>query len=524
MVLPLNWQNDCLLIDPEPVPKTHWLTANDLIEQESEESILQKDNTFTNLYGILVRKSDFLRTNTLDRILARFPFLVLTENQKKWVKENDLLLSEAARDYFYKSDNRSILSWRKIIRKYLKRGIIPYPLYRLGDILETKKQPPDITREKYVYFSSARGELFKIPNQLTKEIAYLAGVINGDGNLRRYILSIVDFSHKNIKWLKQQFELQFDQEGRIQWQTENSPEIIITNKWIVRFFSYLTDQPIDDKKYDDLREPLIFQKEPFRTHYWSGVLDADGSYANNNITFTSASAIFVKDFQKFITTKNIESKIQTQKNGGYQVYISRGFHEKFKKYLKSFHPEKKIEFQNLQGKRSIWVKHFTGFNNESLVNGYFNFRLLSGLRVYGLDNFLKRIRKGRLKKDFARLLEISPSSLREMEAGLYGINLPLLEKILELEGQELMPFLANYEELKYRMRSSKLVKLSYKPNEKFAEIASQLIFFKNLIRFPADSNLKNDIQKLFSITLKKDTITTKIILDFFKAFCHFSRK
>jgi hypothetical protein len=200
-LIPLNWQNDPLLLDPKPVPKKKWVTANDILEQEKLEAFLENDNTLTNLYGILVRRSDFVRTTTRDRILARFPFLVVTPDQKEWIRTYDLLLSEAARNYFYKSVNRSILSWRTKVAHYLERGILPYPIYRLGRSLETKEPPPRIGRNEYIPFSSARGERFHMPAYITNEIAYIAGVINGDGNLRRYILSIVDFSIKHIETL-----------------------------------------------------------------------------------------------------------------------------------------------------------------------------------------------------------------------------------------------------------------------------------------------------------------------------------
>jgi hypothetical protein len=525
MTSSLNWQNDPLLLDPKPVPKTKWVTANDLLEQGKGETIIKKDYTLLNLYGLLVRKSDFVRTTTRDRIIARFPFLVVTPEQKEWIRTYDLLLSQAARDYFYRSINQSILSWRKRVNNYLKRGILPYPIYRLGRSLETKEPPPRIGRNDNVPFSSARGEKFHMPTQITNEIAYIAGVINGDGNLRRYILSIVDFSIKHIEKLQNQFEALFGQEGRIQWQTENCPELIITNKWVIRFFSFLTGQPIDQKKYAALQEPLLFKKEPFRTYYWAGVFDADGSYANNNISFSSASKNYAKEFQQFLETKGIQSKFKIQSKRVHRVNIQRGFHTKFKRYFKSFHPDKRIEFQNLHGKRSIYAKQFVGFNKRMMVNGYFNFRLLKGLRVCGLTDFLTEVRRGRMKKEFARSLGIAQSSYREMEAGQYGITLSLLEKILALKGQILMPFLAGYDKpLRYRMRSSKKVKLFYTPCDLLSRIASQLTFFDNLIRLPTTSNVRNDVQKHFDTTVEDNTITTKVILDYFKAFCLFSKK
>ena len=126
----LHWSTDPLLLDEKPIKYNGWETANTLIQKEGLEAVLTKDLSFKNLYGIMIRKIDFVRTKSSDRIIARFPFLVLTEQMKELIRKDILLISEIVRDYFYKSVNKSIMQWKTIILNYLKKGSLPYPIFR----------------------------------------------------------------------------------------------------------------------------------------------------------------------------------------------------------------------------------------------------------------------------------------------------------------------------------------------------------------------------------------------------------
>ncbi|MHA1127121.1 MAG: hypothetical protein ACTSP5_03410 [Candidatus Heimdallarchaeota archaeon] len=120
----LNWSTDPLLYDEEPILYNDWLTANDLIKQGHLDKVINEDLSFTNIYGIMVRKIDFVRKTSRDRIIARFPFILLDEDDKTFLRENILLLSELTRDYFYKSINKTIMEWKKIILFFFTKIII----------------------------------------------------------------------------------------------------------------------------------------------------------------------------------------------------------------------------------------------------------------------------------------------------------------------------------------------------------------------------------------------------------------
>ncbi|NHJ32014.1 MAG: hypothetical protein FK732_04045, partial [Asgard group archaeon] len=359
----INWLNDPLLFDLEPQPVNQWINANELIQQNRSKEIFLSEGQLK-LFPIMIRKNDFVRRNPSDRIMARFPFLVINNDVQEQIKDKILLISEVTRDYLYKSINKSILEWKKDILKYLAKSAIPFPIIRC--CFELVPNLHALVNETSLRFTSARGEAFKMPTILTKELAYLAGMINGDGNLQKYTLRIVDYSIKNIKQLQAMFQDYFDQTGNILYKTPNAPEVVITNLWVVRLFSFLTGQPIGMRKYDHLREPLIFMQEPYRSYYWSGVMDADGSYKNGKVSFVSASKTFAKDFLHYLESNKIKGTYTEREDIAGVVYIPSVYHDELKELLVCLHPEKSLEFHTISHGHTKKIAHFVGYKNSSL--------------------------------------------------------------------------------------------------------------------------------------------------------------
>lgn len=514
----LNWSTDPIYFDSEPQETNKWLNANELIEQNKEETIFcNYDRKLLKLYSIMVRRVDFVRKKTSDRILARFPYIELTDDEKEHIEKKQLSIAERIRDYFYKSDIRRTLEWRSILRKNLERGFIPLPFLRcLPDELAV-----DFKRRN---FESARGEGFRMPIKLTPQIAYLCGLINGDGSLKKYVLSIVDFSDLNIQQLQNQFQVLFYQKGRIQHQTENSPEVIITNLWVVRFFSFLTSQPIGGKKYAELREPLLFKEEPFRSHYWSGAMDADGSYKNGTLHFVSASKRFTLDFIDFLNSHIISPNYNERGDRNHCIYIPKKYHQIYKDVMVSFHPEKKKEFQLLKEGRdhsSPIPKKFVGIKQSSLVNGYFNFSLLKNIQVLGLGSFITTARNSLTKSSFARKLGISRRFLDQLENNRNAFSISILERILAMQDLSLMPFLASYgRSIRFRKLSSTPIFLEYRPCDHFISLAEKLLFYNTTITLPRDDpTFKQELEEFFGIAIPTNSISNRLVLHFFETFC-----
>ena len=516
---PITWQNDPLLFDAEPRPVNQWINANELIQQKRREEIFLSDRLL-NLFPIMVRRNDFVREKPSDRIIARFPFVIINEDAQELIKNKILLLSELTRDYFYKSINKSILQWRDDIQKYLDRGAIPYPIIRCSFELEASLLPL-INDDVCLRFSSIRGEEFKMPTKLSKELAYLAGMVNGDGNLQKYTLRIVDYSIKNIEQLKSMFQEYFDQTGNILFKTPNSPEVVITNLWVVRLFSFLTGQLIGTRKYDALREPHIFKHNPtFRSYYWSGVMDADGSYRNRNVKFVSTSLNYVKDFKEFLIENEIESKLTEREDNTVVLYIPAIFYVQLSNLLICLHPEKKTDFNKLIFIPNRNASFFIGFKEPSLINGYFDFRLIENLSVTNIGDTIRQLRGKQTRKAFIEKAPISERSLQDIEKGKMSINIMLLDKILKLYNQQLMPFLSQQEISLYHIRGSTPIKLSTQPNTKLSSLLKPLYIYKRFLKIPENNDrLARDLENYFQITIKNNQITNKLFLKFIYTYC-----
>jgi len=514
----INWQNDPLLYDLEPQPVNQWVNANEIIQQSRSKEIFLSDRLL-NLYPIMIRKNDFVRKKSTDRIMARFPFLVIIESIQEQIKNKILLISEVTRDYFYKSINKSILQWKQAILNYLSRGTLPFPIARC--CFELLPNLHALVNETSLRFTSARGEAFKMPTILTKELAYLAGMVNGDGNLQKYTLRIVDYSIANIKQLQAMFQDYFDQFGNILYKTPNSPEVVITNLWVVRLSSFLTGQPIGMRKYDHLGEPFIFKDNPTsRSYYWSGVMDADGSYKNKSVTFSSASLSFVEDFKSFLLYHNIESKLTERDDNTITLYIPARFHIRFSKLLKCLHPEKKLDFDILKKVPFRTVMFFTQYNDSSQINGYFDLRLIDNLSITGLGETIRQIRGKQARRSFIEQVSISERSLYDIEKGKMSINIKLLDEILKLNNHQLMPFLAKENSCLYHIRSSEHVKLPTHPSSTLSSLLKPLLFHKKIVRIPENNTeLVQILEEYFQITIQDNKISNKLLLQFFSLYC-----
>ncbi len=198
-----TWRNDPLLVDSDPVKQNAWQTANDLLELSKNDSFLTSTGQLL-LYPIMIRKIDF---QTGERILQSFPYILLDNERTSSIRKQSLALAEKTHHYFQKSNyNRTILEWQKKIISYMEeQQRLPFPLFRLVPSWEKFFQ-----NKQFVQFQSARGEAFQLPIYLDVKLAYLVGVIMGDGHLAEYFINIIDSSKEHIQNLKQMLEERFN--------------------------------------------------------------------------------------------------------------------------------------------------------------------------------------------------------------------------------------------------------------------------------------------------------------------------
>jgi len=505
----LHWSTDPLLYDEQPIKYNNWETANSLIEQKGLAAVVQSDHSLTNLYGILVRKIDFVRSTSRDRIIARFPFLIIDTLLKEKLLPHLLSLAEVVHHYFYKSIDKSILTWKKVISEYLEKGVLPLPVFRCAQEVLPNLSFPIVNDS--LHLQSARGEAFTFPTKLTSKLAYLCGICNGDGNLRDYWIIVADETKEHIEFISKLFIEMFSKEGAIM-KTGGAWIVKLNLLWGARLFNFLTNHAIDEPKYASLREPQLFQYlgEPYRSIYWSGVFDADGSY-KNQIVFSTIKEEYAQDFHCFLSDHSIESNFFVKTGSGYQINILAKDKTKIAELLCSLHPKKRQDFiEHLE--KTTQMYEFHGINLERLTpTGYFNYIYLPTMSVIGLSKYFENI---------------SPktSLFTKQEIHTYrsnnGITIQKLLKHLQETNQDLMLFLDNHvTNLFFRSASSPLIKLPLRPTSDFERLA------KSMIPTNIGATLYNSTEELtqlrnqiFGLQSSEEVLVNQLIGKFLRTF------
>jgi len=519
----INWQNDPLLLDPEPTPMNDWLTTNKMLESDSNntDSFIDLETLTLNLYPVLVRKIDFVRKKDSDRILSRFPFLVLTDEEQVLIKSKILLVAEFARDYFYKSINSSIMEWKRRLTTYLKRGAMPYPLYRCAcAILDLPLSNPNIDE---LFFESARGKRYSIPTKLTKALAYLCGVANGDGHLHRHSFRVTDETKEFMQLLSKLYEKIFNDPGEL-FQNENAWNVELRSSAVVRIINFLTDQTIEGAKYDSLREPLLFKQlgAPFRNLYWRGAMDADGSF-KKQITFTSASERFVMDLKAFLDSNQIESNVSQKPSGPFSLYFYAKEKLRYVKAIGSLNPKKSDDLFDFLQKSKKYVE-FIGLKKGVLTKGgCFNLDLLDSLYIMGLGDFLEEFRSGRSYTIMDDLFDLSHNSYANMEKGDSGLPYSIFKRIIQSLPERILSvydILLKYQnKTRYHVSNSLPLKFPLKPTK---ELANLLFFIEPKISYvlllKLDTQIKQEIKKAFDIEATSKRVSSRLLSHFLNTF------
>lgn len=474
----LSWKNDPLLFDTEPVDQRYWVTANGLIKRQQSSEIFFRNNALLNIYPIMIRKIDFVVS---ERTLQVMPYVVLSKQWSHKLRKKSLAVAERAHYYFKDSAaDYKITRWQQKVINYVEQQQrIPFPLFRLADNWQQLLKQPEIV------FQSARGETFRLPIVLTEDLAYLLGVIAGDGHLNEHNVVLVDYSPEQMKLLKSLTQKLLGITGKI--TGENNIWLLhINNKWFVRLVHFLTDQPIGGKKYSKLREPLLLKnRKKLRKAYWSGVMDADGSY-KGRICFTSVAKPYINDFCRLLQEKEIcykQREIWKEGSFGYIVTVPAAYRKRFVKLIKPRHPQKKIELKELLSTTIAtsptvgeWSQQIIGFQEEKVSeNRLFDFSLLKGISVIGAGKYIKKLRRRKCLKQ-KDLDFIDPSLVSKYELNKIPIPLRELKKILQrLNGKNLMEFLAENSLEEFVITNSK-ARLDLQPNQKLLKILSGLQF------------------------------------------------
>ncbi len=490
----------------------------------------------------MVRKIDFV---TGERLLQSFPYILLDQGWLEKLRKKTLFLAEKAHYYFQgtKADY-SICSWQKKLIKYLEeQGRLPFPLFRLSDnwsdIFENKQ---------FLSFQSARGENFQLPLYLSEDLAYLTGVIMGDGHLAEYFINIIDASKEHIENLEKLLIKLFRSKTEIYKQSNaNAWNVNILGKWIVRFFNFLSGQPIAERKYPALREPNLFSfynktSLRFRSAFWRGLMDADGTF-KSTIGFGTASKQLLEDFLRFLKQHEITCRLYTQTVFGgttYSFTIAGESRKRFAHIIGTKHPEKLLELTYLLSKRlrkyvqrastllkqGYWKGQIIDWNRKFLIDGYFNLSFVSHLSITNVGSFIKslRHRDKHTLRHLASKISTYPSLLSNYERNTTSIPISVLLKILIYYGILLQDFLANYSKLQFNVSNSHC-QIATKPSNDLIDLLQGLqikkdgrILLIGVTNYPKQE-YRQKLQDFFSINIGSDfTLTNSVLCTFVNVF------
>ena len=532
----LNWRTDPFLVDSEPLKQNTWFTANGLLESK-QNNLFQIPTGQLLLYPLMIRKIDFVSG---ERLLQSFPYILLDKEWITNIRKKSLALAEKANHYFQKSNyNRSILKWQKKFINYLDdQQRLPFPLFRLVD-----NWLDYFSCKEFIQYQSARGEDFQLPLYLTEELAYLVGVIMGDGHLAEYFINIIDSSKEHIENLSHLLSNFFNSKIEFFIQSNaNAWNVNILGKWIVRFFNFLSGQPINARKYPSLREPLIFQSNDlFRRAFWRGLMDADGSF-KSAIGFGTASKQLRTDFAKFLKQYQINYRFYEQEVFGgitFSLNIAGQSRKQFASLIGSNHPQKQQELNLLLQKKIYrfspristlrkkerWARQVVNFRKEKLKQGYFNFTLLDTLSLSQLGVFLRSLRKqnNHTQLELASIIETSRESLSKYERNFTSIPISILLRILSAYKITLVDFLSNHQKLQLHSVNSTCL-LDTQPNDTLLTLLKGLQFKERgviiIIGLP-DRPLKQYKQNLsdyFSIKVETSMLYNSVLIAFVQEF------
>jgi len=527
----LHWSTDPMLYDEQPIKYNDWETANSLIEQKGLAAVVQPDQSFTNLYGMLVRKVDFVRSSSRDRIIARFPFLIINTLLKEAMLHHLLSIAEIVHHYFYKSIDKSILTWKKVISEYLAKGVLPLPIFRCAQEALLDLSFPVVN--DCLHLQSARGEAFTFPTKLTNKLAYLCGICNGDGNLRDYWMIIVDENKQHIEQISNQLAELFSKKGKLM-KTGGAWIVKLNLLWAVRLINFLTQQAIDEPKYPTLTEPIIMQKLPddsFRKIYWRGFMDSDGAYSKYNICLSTASESLVQSFTRFLDQYTIqytlyETTFEAMNTKGYTILLLAASHIDFCSLIGSNHPKKKIQLEailerklNQQSKGQI-----TEIKKERLTTtGFYDFTYLDDLRIQLTPQMVEQLFSNSSKVNLA----ITESTINKYKTGQLAIPLSLIKELLNnTSSSDINRFLQQNNINAFHLGKS-TAQLPFQPTIKITAILPLLKFRINYIQIDFTSDTQNTftlaaiqsiLHSLFSISVSTTKIRNKVMMKFLETF------
>ncbi|MHA1435245.1 MAG: helix-turn-helix domain-containing protein [Candidatus Heimdallarchaeota archaeon] len=231
---------------------------------------------------------------------------------------------------------------------------------------------------------------------------------------------------------------------------------------------------------------------------------------------------------------------KSEANKTFSIYVYAGSRTILFNEMTSWHPEKRIEFQDLiqrelkaKGKRRVYEQvNFLGLNKNCLTKeNYFDFTLLSKkIIVCQSESLIKTIRmeKKLSRKALSKLLSVSYETIATYEHGRSSPTLQVISKLAQIvDNNGLMPFLEKHS-LYYYKTNNHIVKLPLKPSVMVLALVSHLQPISgNYVSLTKDnSNTTEKINNFFCLKnnwSNSNRISNYILHNFLEVFYKYSK-
>jgi hypothetical protein len=348
-----------------------------------------------NFYGIMVRKSDFVRTGPRDRLQTRFPYLCLSPRLQELIESKSSRLAASLSQYYQQAESFRPGAWRKKLQYYLQQGRVPLPFFRVFAHLQPNENEFLIEHFTGATLESFRHEPFRFLVEMTEPLAYFLGVVAGDGTLTPHQVKIVDCHEEYMRRLHAlaikitgTTPLLFREEAANAWR------LIVKSKWYARLIHFLSGQPFG-KKYEALQVPRIFRVLPNRpvleNRYCMGLFDTDGQCQQTTgyLDLRTKSSRLVRELETLLEQRKIISRRYRDKNGIGAISIARSSIRRFAETLGFLSPVKQQALADMLTRGPSFSEATGPIPGTTTPAGYFNFRLLPKLLVVDAYDFLQ---------------------------------------------------------------------------------------------------------------------------------------
>lgn len=158
-----------------------------------------------------------------------------------------------------------------------KSGKVGIPLKAIRLLVEMDDKLVKRIEFCNLIFGERRSKHKIIIPSFNNDLAYLMGLISGDGNIQHYFIRIVDGQRENLEYVEALIKNQFNIPTRLRKESDNKWYLEINSKIICEFFDKVLEIPIGNKEKVAVPSLIKESNDEIKFAYIKGWIDAESS-------------------------------------------------------------------------------------------------------------------------------------------------------------------------------------------------------------------------------------------------------